>query len=163
MPTAAAEIIIDAPATLVWRTILALEHYPDWNPFTPRIDCPGGPHVGAPIDIHVRWSNGKGLISRERIGRLEPLGAGGDGILRGVYGYNFGGPLAALGLVRSERLQIVEQLADRRTQYSTTIRLWGLLAGATPLQLIQDGFDRQTAALKRRCEELQAGQKAPLP
>src|SRR3569833_1831334 len=117
MPTAQAEALIDAPASLVWQTILDLERYADWNPFTPRIDCAGVPRVGAPIDIHVRWNNGKGVISHERITHLEPLKAGGDGVLRGVYGYNFGGPMAALGLIRSERQQNDEQRPEGKTQY----------------------------------------------
>lgn len=154
MTTASAETIIDAPAALVWQTVLDLDRYPEWNPFTPRIACDGGVRVGAAIDIEVRWGNGKPGRSHERIARLEPLKTAADGVVRGVYGYKLRGAVAALNVIRSERQQIVEQLADGRTRYRTWIRVSGLLGRLAPAAAIQDGFDRQTAALRLRCEAL---------
>jgi len=152
MPVAAAEVVIDAPIGQVWDAILDIDRYPEWNPFTPKVDCPGGPRVGAPIRLHVRWGNGKAMISPERVVRIDPPATDSDGVVRGVYGYNFGTLAATLNLVRSERLQIVEAEADGRTRYRTRIRLTGLLSGLTPIAQVQDGFDRQTAALKTYCE-----------
>lgn len=44
-------VVIDAPAESVWNIILDAGHYPDWNPFTPRIDTDFVP--GSPIHMHV--------------------------------------------------------------------------------------------------------------
>ncbi|MBI2382835.1 MAG: SRPBCC domain-containing protein [Gammaproteobacteria bacterium] len=154
MTTAHAEAIIEAPIERVWQVMMDLPRYGDWNPFTPRVDCPGGPKVGAPIALHVRWADGKGLISNERIVQVDAPAPGPDKILRACYAYNFGGPLAAMNLVRSHRTQELEQLPDGRTRYRTHIQLTGLFAGFAPIKKVQDGFDRQTAGLKQHCEKL---------
>ncbi len=151
MKTAQAEALIDAPIDKVWHVIMDLKNYPDWNPFTIEVVCPRGPTVGAPIDLHVRWADGKGLISKERISRIEPPSPG-DGLKRACYGYQFGTILSTLNLVRSNRLQLLEERSGGKTFYRTTIQMTGLLSGLTPLAKVQDGFDRQTAALKKRCE-----------
>ena len=152
MKTAQSEALIAAPIDRVWRVIIDLPHYPEWNPFTVKVDNPEGPKVGAAIRLHVRWSDGKGLLSPERISRIEPPAAGSDSILRACYGYQFGTILSTLNLVRSNRLQLLEARPNGKTFYRTTIEMSGLLSGLTPLAKVQDGFDRQTAALKARCE-----------
>ncbi len=152
MKTAQAEVTINAPTTKVWEVMMDVERYPEWNPFTPKVDCPGGPKVGAPIKLHVRWGDGKQMVSPEKIVRIDPPQKEANGLLRGVYGYNFGTILSTLNLVRSERLQIVEEQADGSTKYRTTIQLTGLLSSRMPMDKIQDGFNRQAAALKARCE-----------
>lgn len=154
MQTAAAEVLIQAPIQRVWAVMLDLEAYPQWNPFTPRVECQGPPRVGAPIRLHVRWADGQQVVSPERIVRLEPPAPDAQGQLRAVYGYNFGTLLATLHLVRSERLQILEALDPATTRYRTTIRLTGALSSRVPISKIQDGFDRQAAALKAYCEQL---------
>lgn len=149
---AQAETTIDAPIDRVWDVILDLAKYPDWNPFTVEVENPEGPKVGAAIRLHVRWGDGRGLISPERIAVIEPP-SGKPGARRAVYGYNFGTILSTLGLVRSERLQTLEERGGK-TFYKTTIKMWGLLSSLTPLAKVQDGFDRQTVALKKHCESL---------
>ena len=146
-----AETLIDAPIERVWDVIMDLKSYPDWNPFTVEVENPDGPTVGAGIRLHVRWSDGKGVVSPERIAVIEPP-SGKPGSRRAVYGYNFGTILSTLNLVRSKRLQILEERPGGKTFYKTTIEMTGLLSGATPVAKVQDGFDRQTAALKKRCE-----------
>lgn len=152
MKTAQAEVLINAPVDKVWSVMMNLDGYPEWNPFTPKVECPGGPKVGAPIRLHVRWNDGKQMVSPEKIVRIDAPEKGANGLYRGVYGYNFGTILSTLNLVRSERLQIVEEQPDGKTIYRTTIQLTGLLSGLTPLAKVQDGFDRQAAALKAYCE-----------
>jgi hypothetical protein len=156
MQTAHAEVLIQAPIQQVWQVMLDLDGYPKWNPFTPRIDCKGPPRVGAPIRLHVRWADGKQVVSPERIVRLEPPAPDAEGRLRAVYGYNFGTLLATLNLIRSERLQILEAVDAGTTRYHTTIRLTGGLSSRVPIAKIQDGFDRQAAALKTYCERASA-------
>jgi hypothetical protein len=152
MRSAAAEAIIAAPIDKVWQVMMDFDRYPEWNPFTVRIECPGRPRVGASVKLHVRWADGTGVVSPETIARLEPPPPAGGGPRRGVFGYNFGTLLSTLNLVRSRRLQIVESLPEGQTRYRTEIELTGLLANLTPIAKVQEGFDRQTAALKARCE-----------
>lgn len=152
MKSAAAKVLINAPVDKVWSVIMDLDSYPEWNPFTPKVECPGGPRVGAPIKLHVRWADGKQMVSPEKIVRIDAPQKGANGLARGVYGYNFGTILSTLNLVRSERLQIVEEQPEGTTCYRTTIQLTGLLSSRMPMDKIQDGFDRQAAALKAYCE-----------
>lgn len=150
--TAQAEIIIDAPIARVWDVMMDLDRYAEWNPFTPRVECERPPRVGSPIRLHVRWADGKSLVSPEKIVRIDPPAPDADGRMRAAYGYNFATLLARLNLVRSERLQILEALAPERTRYLTTIKLTGALASRVPIAQILDGFERQAAGLKRWCE-----------
>ena len=154
MRTAHAEAIIKAPIEKVWAVMMDLDRYPEWNPFTVKMETPQGNRPGAPILLHVRWNDGGGVKSPEKIMRIDPPAKGSDGKTRGVYGYNFGTVLSTLNLVRSKREQTVEALPDGSTKYVSHIELTGLLSGLTPLAKVQDGFERQTAALKKRCESL---------
>ena len=67
-----ADIVIDAPADVVWRAMLDLDNYPQWNPFIVRVDRPDGrpPQVGDALTLHVRFHERPGgARSRERITR----------------------------------------------------------------------------------------------
>lgn len=146
---------IEAPIDLVWAVMLDLDAYPDWNPFVVRVDGPAGrpPAVGDDLVLHVRWASGRGITSAERVTRLEPP----DGEpRRAALEYEFGGPLAALGLVRGRRLQEVEEVDEGATRYRTSERLHGGLAFAAPLGRVQDGFERHALALGARAEAVHA-------
>jgi hypothetical protein len=144
---------IDAPLDLVWSVMLDFEAYPAWNPFVVRVDGARVPEVGDDLVLHVRWSSGRGVTSRERVTRVEPPGGEPR---RAALEYEFGGPLAALGLVRGRRLQEVEEVLDG-TRYRTSERLHGRLVFAAPLGRVRDGFERHAAALKVRAEAVHAG------
>jgi hypothetical protein len=153
--SAEATASIAAPLEVVWAVMLDLDRYPDWNPFVVQVDGPAGrpAAVGDELVLHVRWAGGRGVTTRERITRLEPPGAA----RRATLEYDFGGPLATLGLVRGRRLQEVEQGPAGSTRYRTAERLRGLLAFAAPIGRVQDGFERHAAALKARAEAVHAG------
>ena len=153
--SAAATASIAAPLEVVWAVMLDLDRYPDWNPFVVQVDGPAGrpAAVGDELVLHVRWAGGRGVTTRERITRLEPPGAE----RRATLEYDFGGPLATLGLVRGRRLQEVEGGPPGSTRYRTAERLHGLLAFAAPIGRVQDGFERHAAALKARAEAVHAG------
>ena len=152
--SAEAAASIEAPIEVVWAVVLDLDAYPAWNPFVVRIDRPVGrpAAVGDELVLHVRWASGRGVTTRERITRLEPPSDG-----RATLEYEFGGPLAALGLVRGRRLQELEGASGAPTRYRTAERLHGLLAFAAPIGRVQDGFERHAAALKARAEAVHAG------
>jgi hypothetical protein len=153
---AEASATIAAPVDVVWAVMVDLDAYPDWNPFVVQVDGPADrpPAVGDDLVLHVRWASGRGVTSTERITRLEP--PGGDP-RRAALAYEFGGPLAALHLVRGQRLQEVEEGPGGTTSYRTSERLHGLLALAAPLARVRDGFERHALALKARAEAVHAG------
>jgi hypothetical protein len=158
MMTAETEAEINAPATLVWGVILDLDRYPEWNPFIVKVDCPGGPRIGASIGLHLRWGrpDGKEIVSRERIKRIEPPKAGPDSVSRALYGYGFDGALAKLGLIYSYRDETLEQASGGKTRYCTRVEVRGPAGRLAPMSLIQHGIERQTTALKVRCEMLKS-------
>jgi hypothetical protein len=153
--SAEATATIEAPLEVVWGVMLDLDRYPEWNPFVVQVDGPEGrpAAVGDELVLHVRWAGGRGVTTHERITRLDPPGA----VRRATLEYDFGGPLAALGLVRGRRLQEVEEGPGASTRYRTAERLHGLLAFAAPIGRVQDGFERHAAALKARAEAVHAG------
>ena len=51
--------------------MLDVASYGDWNPFIVKAECSTPPSVGDPITLHVRWANGRGARSPERISVIE--------------------------------------------------------------------------------------------
>ena len=157
MGEAHAEASIGAPIELVWQIMLDTGAYGEWNPFIVEVGRPDGPDLalGHRVVLHVRWHTGGRARATERITALDaPALTGGA---RALLEYEYGGPLAALGLVRGRRQQVLEAVDETTTTYTTHERLHGALAGLAPLGRVQDGFERHAAALKARAEHLAAG------
>jgi hypothetical protein len=156
-PSAEASADIAAPIALVWQIMLDLPAYGAWNPFIFRADsASSSPGPGADLTLHVRWSDGSTVSSRERIITLDPP-APGEGALRATLAYQFLGPLHTLHLVRGTRLQTLAQTPGGPTRYHTMERFHGLLRRFVPLAKVQDGFERHAAALKAAAEAAVAG------
>ena len=151
MPTARAEATIAAPIDVVWDVMLDAGAYPRWNPFIVRFDLLGGdePAVGDRVRLHVEWHTGGRARATERITALEPPTAG-----AALLEYAYGGPVAALGLVRGRRQQRLTALDDATTLYDTDETLVGWASRLAPIAKVQDGFERHAAALKERSEAL---------
>jgi hypothetical protein len=148
-PFAEATIDIDAPSRRVWDIMLDFPRYHEWNPFIVRAELAGPLRVGAALQLRVRWSDGGGADSGERITEIVAPEEGRAGRLV----YHFTGWLHALGLVRAGRMQQLDPLGDGRTRYSTREEFRGLLTAGLPLAKIRDGFTRHADALKRRAEQ----------
>ena len=101
--------------------------YGEWNPFVVQAECPSPPAVGDPIRLHVRWANGRGTTSPERISVVEPPHEV-DGVRRATLAYVYEGLPSKLGLVRGTRYQrLVRPTADRpgmRRSRSSPDRSW---------------------------------------
>jgi hypothetical protein len=151
---AAAAVEIDAPIDVVWGVMCAVDDYGEWNPFIVDVGLPDGRGLalGDRVVLHVRWGAGGGTTATERVTALDPPSKSGG--QRALLEYAFGGPIAALGLVRGRRQQVLERVDGGRTAYRTHERLHGLLAWAAPIAKVQDGFERHAAALKARAESL---------
>ena len=157
MGTAAATATIDAPIGLVWDVMIDTAAYPEWNPFIVRVDLLDGPKpaLGRRVRLHVRWDSGGSAKATERITALD---APADG--RARLDYDYGGPIAALGLVRGRRRQELIANDDGTTTYETDETLRGLLSWSAPLAKVQNGFERHAGALKARAESLHAAASA---
>ena len=151
-PSASAEI--DAPLEVVWQVMLDTEAYGDWNPFVVRAETPLPAAVGNPILLHVRWADGKGTKSPERITAIDPPRTDCDGTTTACLSYVYEGWPSKLGLVRGTRHQRLTQPADGPTTYDTVEIFSGPLVRLAGPGRVADGFRRHAAALKQRAEEL---------
>lgn len=150
----AASAHIDAPIDVVWAVVLDTAAYGGWNPFVVRAECASPPRVGDPIVLHVRWANGRGTRSPERISALEPPAAGPDGVATACLSYVYEGLPARLGLVRGTRHQRLRQEPGGPTAYDTVEEFSGPLVRLAGPGRVAEGFRRHAAALKARAESL---------
>lgn len=149
----AASIDIDAPLDLVWSIMIDTESYAEWNPFVVRADC-AEPRVGEPIVLHVRWRNGKGTRSPERISMLEPPVTDAEGVTRATLAYVFEGWPAKLGLIRGTRFQRLTQAPGGPTTYDTVEEFTGPMVKQAGPGRVAEGFRRHAEALRQRAESL---------
>jgi hypothetical protein len=148
----AASASIDAPLEVVWAVMLDTAAYGAWNPFVVRADCPWPPSVGDPIVLHVRWANGRGARSPERISAIDPPNRGPDGATTALLSYVYEGLPSRLGLVRGVRHQRLRQEPGGPTSYDTVEEFSGPLVRFAGPDRVAEGFARHAAALKRRAE-----------
>jgi len=138
-----AEIEIDASPETIFEILTDLAKYPEWNPFTPRIDSTL--EIGAPVKMLVRLGAGSRLRRQveyvTKNERPKQLCWGADIPLR--------------FLIRADRCQTLEPLEHGRTRYICTDTISGWL---TPLVIrffgpaMQRGFEDCARALKKRAE-----------
>ena len=142
MASIRAEIEIDAPAEEIFEILTDLDAYPEWNPFTPRVESTLRP--GDPVHLHVR-------LRGERLShRIEYVSAN-----ERPAKLCWGAAIGARFLVTAERCQTLTPLDAGRTRYATIDEIRGWL---TPLVLLlfgramQRGFEAVATALKQRAE-----------
>src|SRR3546814_3559423 len=122
---------IDAPLETVWRVMLDVDAYPEWNPFDVKSECNNPPRVGDPILLHVKWASGKGVTSPERIKVLEAPTRDSSGTTTATLAYVFEGWPAKLGLVKGIRYQRMRQVGRGPPTYSPTVEYSGPPADPT--------------------------------
>jgi uncharacterized protein YndB with AHSA1/START domain len=135
------EVEIAAPAAFVWAVLVDFAHYPQWNPFTVRVDTTL--ELGAPVELTLA----SGLVSREYIRVVDPPRR-----LRYDTGDELPGILGA-------REQWITGHGPRRCAYRTTDTFSGRHAARVFEQSggwVKVGFDAVAHALKARVEELRA-------
>lgn len=134
---------IAAPIDTVWAHLFDTSKYPDWNPFTPRVD--GTPVQDGAVTLHVRlgvmpWKQ------RMKVVTVDPP--------RTLAWSLRGAPRWALHGVRSQTLT---DLGDGTTRYETLEIVEGALAPLVSMLFggaTQSGLDAVAQALKSRCEAL---------
>ena len=136
-----AEIDIQCNIDRVWEILRDLESYPEWNPFTPRVES--SLRVGDPVHLYAKLRGTKLTHRVETVSAAEP------------YRLCWGMTMGARSLLEAERSQVLTAIDERRTHYVTEDRLSGLL---TPLVMglfggpMQRGFADCARALKQRAE-----------
>lgn len=139
---------IDAPQQLVWDVLVDYARYPEWNPYTVRVETTL--ELGSVIDLYLPdpAKPGETFRNREYLRVVD-----GPHHLR----YDTAEEMPGIFAVRD---QWVEDLGGGRSSYRTTDAFSGKYAKAAyDLQgaWVKDGFDAVAHALKARAEAIHAG------
>ena len=137
------EIIINAPAEVVWGVILDFENYGLWNPFCPSMK--GEAVVGSPLEMQVDLGNGL-QPQVETVTRIEPC----DTIVWSKENKP-GDPIHA------DRTQRITAIDDSSCRYWSIDEFSG--AAVAPMMemlgaQVEQGFNLCAAGLKARAEAL---------
>src|SRR4051794_9052316 len=160
-----ASVDIDAPLEVVWAVMLDTARYGEWNPFVRRADCRTPPQVGDPIRLHVTFAKGDGtdgtdgkqVVSPERISCVVPPYEEPDGTERAELAYDYEGLPAKLHLVRGRRWQRLSRRPGGPTRYETVEEFSGPLVRLAGPARVEEGFRRHAEALRRRAEATASG------
>ena len=142
MGTVRAEIEIDAPAERIFDILTDLPAYPEWNPFTPRVESTLRP--GDPVHLYVR-------LRGERLSHRVEVVTRNERPSRLCWGTTIGAGF----LLRAERCQTLTSLDERRTRFVNEDVFHGWLAPlvmGTFGRAMQRGFESVASALKKRAE-----------
>jgi hypothetical protein len=138
-----AATVIDAPVARVWEVLVDVSRYPEWNPFTVRVQTDF--ELGSPVDMQVD------LFGRGRtMHQVEYVTSFVEG-QRLSWGVNVGPGW----FITADRWQELTDLGDGRTRYETVDEFTGIGVGFMLLIMrrhMTRGFADVAAALKRRCE-----------
>jgi hypothetical protein len=139
----ATAIEIDAPRAHVWSILVDLARYPEWNPFTPRIEA--SLKIGEPVILHVAMKPGRATMRQPEVMTSyvegEELG--------------WGTTMVHRLLLHANRTQRLVEIGTGRTRYTSVDRFEGAIV---PLVMalyrrdVQRGFDETARALKQRAE-----------
>ncbi|MCU1595314.1 MAG: hypothetical protein JWO12_2706 [Frankiales bacterium] len=144
--TVVSELVeIDAPASQVWAVMVDFERYPEWNPFTIKVEATL--ELGSPVVLTLPdpAKPGDTFTTLEQISAIVP---------NEHLQYNTGDSIPGVHAVRD---QWVKDLGNGRCSYQTTDIFTGEHARvAFDLQgaWVTEGFTATAWALKARAEEL---------
>jgi uncharacterized protein YndB with AHSA1/START domain len=151
IPIASVTVEIDAPQAFVWDVLVDYARYPEWNPYTVRVDT--RLEVGADVVLHLPdpAKPGATFTTTE--------------VMRAIDSphhlqYDTADKLPGIFAVRD---QWVGDLGAGRSSYRTTDVFSGEHAQAVfelQGQWVKDGFDAVAHALKARAEELWQAQQS---
>ena len=137
------EIVINAPAEVVWGVILDFANYGLWNTFCPGMK--GEAVVGSPLEMQVDLGNGPQL-QVEYITKMEPFHT----IVWSMENKP-GDPIHA------DRAQYIKRINDKSCRYLSVDEFSGEFAGVMIEQMgkqVEKGFNDCATGLKVRAEAL---------
>ena len=138
---------IDAPQELVWSVLTDYEKYPEWNPYTVRVETTL--ELGTPIVLYLPDPMKPGEIFRN----VEWLS-----IIDAPHHlqYNTGTEIPGIHAIRD---QWIEDLGDGRSSYRTTDVFAGDIAQLVfdmQGEWVRNGFNAVAHTLKARAEQLRS-------
>lgn len=137
-----ASSVIAASVEDVWKVLVDLDRYSEWNPFTPHVRS--GLGVGDPVELDVVLGPRRRTRSVNHIEVVdEPTCI--------VWSSTLLGPR----LLRTRRTQRIDDLGDGRSRYSTHEVFEGSLAPVVRLaseRAVRSGFQAVADALRLRVE-----------
>lgn len=136
------KVVIHAPVERVWAILVDLQRYPEWNPFTHRVESTL--NIGDPVALHVRMQRRGELVQQEFVRSVVPCSTLAWGMRLGH--------ACVLEALREQRL---ERLDEHSCTYQTWDRFGGLLVPLVRVLFgrdIETGFNAVAAALKQRAE-----------
>jgi len=135
------EIIIDAPITTVWDTLMDFKNYPNWNPF---IHITGNAKVGQQLENTIFLAGQKPQVFKPTVLEVQA-----QKILR------WEGHLFIRGLFDGEHYFQLEAMGQQQTKLTHGENFRGILSTLV-LKMIaaatKDGFIKMNEALKEQCE-----------
>jgi len=137
------EIVINAPAKVVWDVILDFANYGLWNTFCPSMK--GEPVIGSPLEMQVDMGNGLQL-QVEYVTKIEPFHT----VVWSMENKP-GDPIHA------DRMQRITPIDEHSCRYWSIDEFSGEFAGQMIEQLgevVERGFNACAAGLKARAEKL---------
>jgi uncharacterized protein YndB with AHSA1/START domain len=137
------EVIINAPAEIVWGVILDFENYGLWNPFCPSMK--GEAVIGSPLEMQVDLGNGL-QPQVEYVTKIEPFHT----IVWSMENKP-GDPIHA------DRVQRIVVIDETSCRYWSSDEFSGEFVGPMIEQLgeqVEKGFNDCAAGLKARAEEI---------
>ncbi|MDG2271794.1 MAG: SRPBCC domain-containing protein [Halioglobus sp.] len=137
------EIVINAPAEIVWDVILDFSNYGLWNTFCPSMK--GEAVLGSPLEMLVDLGNGL-QTQVEYVTKIEPIHT----VVWSMENKP-GDPIHA------DRIQRITPIDDLSCHYWSSDEFSGEFAGPMIEQMgaqVEKGFNDCAAGLKVRAEEL---------
>ena len=140
---ASEKIRINAPIEKVWAILLDLPRYPEWNPFTYRVDSTLA--IGAPVDLYVRMRKRGERVQREYVCTVQAPTT-----------LSWGMTMGHAVVLTALREQKLERIDAQSCSYQTSDAFSGAL---TPLvtylfgEDIEEGFNAVARALKAHAEK----------
>jgi hypothetical protein len=136
------KILINAPAEKVWDILLTIDKYPEWNPFTYKVE--GKIALGETVALYVQMKENDRRVQKEEVCII-------DKPKRLAWKMHMGSPL----ILAAQRDQFIEAIDANTCSYETTDSFQGFL---TPLVMglykhhIENGFNQLVEKLKQRAE-----------
>ena len=134
-------IRINAPATIIWETLMEFENYPEWNPFIRSIS--GNPKTGEKLTVLLQPNpNKKGMVFRPKVLVSQPNRE-----------FRWLGHLWFKGLFDGEHRFFLSENEDGSTTFTHEERFTGILVPFLKKMLENDtkpGFIKMNEALRTR-------------
>jgi uncharacterized protein YndB with AHSA1/START domain len=140
------KVDIDAPASLVWDILVDLARYPDWNPYTVRVESTL--RLGEPVNLFLPdpARPGQYIHAPEILVAFEP---------QRLLSWEMRPTAQSKDAARRD--QYIESLSKDRCRYFTTDTFLGLNADVIMRNhgpWVKQGFDAVASSLKKRAEWL---------